>query len=58
MSEVLKRLWRAEEGQDLVEYSLLVVFLALAAVGGMIFLSNGVSNVFNSAGSNLSTQST
>ncbi len=36
MSEVLKRLWRAEEGQDLVEYSLLVAFLALGAAGGMV----------------------
>ena len=27
----LKRLWKEEEGQDLVEYALLVVLLALAA---------------------------
>ena len=36
MNEVLKRLWRAEEGQDLVEYSMLVLFLELGAVGGMV----------------------
>ena len=28
---LLKRLWKEEEGQDLVEYALLVVLLALAA---------------------------
>ena len=31
----LKRLWKEEEGQDLVEYALLVVLLALAATIGM-----------------------
>ncbi len=28
----LKTFWREEEGQDLVEYSLLLAFIALAAV--------------------------
>ncbi len=28
----LKAFWREEEGQDLVEYSLLLAFIALAAV--------------------------
>ena len=53
LSKVLKRLWRAEEGQDLVEYSLLVVLVALGATAGMDFLANSISNTFSIAGSTL-----
>lgn len=31
-NSVLKSLWQEEDGQDLVEYSLLLAFIALAAV--------------------------
>jgi Flp pilus assembly pilin Flp len=30
---LLHTLWRAEEGQDLIEYTLLLAFLALATAG-------------------------
>jgi Flp pilus assembly pilin Flp len=32
MQNLLKRLWQEEEGQDLVEYTLLLAFVALAGV--------------------------
>ena len=32
MMELMKRFMKQEEGQDLVEYALLLVFLALAAI--------------------------
>ncbi len=32
MKNLLKRLWQEEQGQDLVEYGLLVVLVALAAM--------------------------
>ena len=41
MSELLRRLWHEEKGQDLVEYGLLVVLVALGAVAGMSFLATG-----------------
>jgi pilus assembly protein Flp/PilA len=49
----LKRLWKEEEGQDLVEYALLVVLLALAATVGMGQLATAINNTFIAAGSNL-----
>ena len=49
----LSRLWAEEEGQDLTEYALLVVLLALAAVLGMNQLATAINGVFTSAGSNL-----
>ncbi|HXW54808.1 MAG TPA: Flp family type IVb pilin [Candidatus Cybelea sp.] len=51
----LLRLWREEEGQDLVEYALLVVLVALGAIVGMSTVATAINNVFKTAASNLST---
>jgi pilus assembly protein Flp/PilA len=51
----LKRLWKEEEGQDLVEYALLVVLLALAATVGMQGLATAINNTFIAAGTNLTS---
>lgn len=53
MKNLLMRLWHEEEGQDLTEYALLVVLLALAAILGMKNLASAINNVFSSAASNL-----
>jgi pilus assembly protein Flp/PilA len=50
---LLKRLWQEEEGQDLVEYALLVVLIALGAILGMKGLATDINNVFLAAGANL-----
>jgi pilus assembly protein Flp/PilA len=50
---LLKRLLKEEEGQDLVEYALLVVLLALAATVGMNGLATAINNTFIASGSNL-----
>jgi len=54
---LLKRLWKEERGQDLVEYGLLLVLVALACVGAMSGLAGAIANTFNSAASNLTSQS-
>jgi pilus assembly protein Flp/PilA len=51
----LKRLWQEEEGQDLVEYALLLVLVALAAVVGMQNLANAINSTFGTAATNLTT---
>ena len=53
MKNLLMRLWHEEEGQDLTEYALLVVLLALAAIVAMKSLGSAISNVFSNAASNL-----
>ena len=35
MKTLLGRLWKEEDGQDLVEYGLLIVLVALGAIAGM-----------------------
>ncbi|MGO9268654.1 MAG: Flp family type IVb pilin [Terriglobia bacterium] len=51
---LFKRLWKEEEGQDLVEYGLLIVLVALACIGAMSALAAGISDMFSSAVVNLS----
>ena len=51
---IMKQLWQ-EEGQDLVEYGLLIVLISLFAVTAMKGLANGISNAFSSAVVQLNT---
>ena len=55
MRELLKRLWREQEGQDLTEYALLLVLIALAAITAMNTLAGAISNIFTNAAANLTT---
>ncbi len=55
MKNLLKRLWKEEEGQDLTEYALLLVLLSLAAIGALGTLATAINGVFTNAAANLST---
>ncbi len=53
MKSLLIRRWKEEEGQDLVEYALLLVLLALAATATIRTLGSSVTTVFTNANTNL-----
>jgi pilus assembly protein Flp/PilA len=55
MKNLLKRFWQEEEGQDLVEYGLLLVLVSLGAVAAMGTLASAISNAFGNAQQNLSS---
>lgn len=55
MKDSLKRLWQEEEGQDLVEYGLLLVLVGLGAVAAMGNLASAISNAFGNASKNLTS---
>jgi pilus assembly protein Flp/PilA len=55
VKQAIKRLWQEEEGQDLTEYALLLVLVALVAIATMQTLGNTISNVFANAASNLTS---
>ena len=42
----LMELWRRDEGQDLLEYALLVALIALVAVGAVTAAGVSVNNIF------------
>jgi len=44
-----------EEGQDLVEYSLVVALIAFGATAGMSTLATGINHAFNTISSKLAT---
>ena len=44
-----------EEGQDLVEYALVVALIAFGATAGMSALAGGLNKAFNNISTNLST---
>jgi len=49
---------RDDEGQDLVEYALIVALIALAAVLGMNVLATAINQAFSTVGSKLSGYTT
>jgi len=49
----LQNLVASEEGQDLVEYALLVCMVALAAIAGVNKVANSVTSVFTRVSSTL-----
>ena len=53
MKALLHRLWKEEEGQDLTEYALLIVLVALGSVAAMGSLATAISTAFSSAAVNL-----
>lgn len=58
MKEHLLRLWKDEEGQDLTEYALLLVLIALAAITVMSSLGSSINVVFSTGASTLSSAAT
>ena len=55
LSVRIQSLTRAEEGQDLVEYALVVALIGFAAVAGMGTLANDINSAFSNIGSTLLT---
>ena len=50
----LKSFVREEEGQDLLEYALLVALIALVAIGAVGLAGNSVSTIFTNIATRLS----
>ena len=58
MKQYLFRLWKEDEGQDLTEYALLLVLIALAAITVMSNLGSAINQVFSLGSSTLNSAST
>jgi pilus assembly protein Flp/PilA len=55
---MLKTFWQEEEGQDMVEYALLLAFVALAGVSLLSGISGSIKTVFTNINTNLTSAAT
>jgi Flp pilus assembly pilin Flp len=54
MKAMLRKLWLEDEGQDLAEYGLLLILIAVAVVTGITLFKDQIVAAFSSATSVLS----
>ena len=52
---ILKAFWQEEDGQDLVEYSLLLAFIALAAIALLSSAGGSVKNIWTAVNTQLTS---
>ena len=57
MIKLIEQFLNDEEGQDLVEYALLLVFLALAAIAVLPAVGSSINRIFSQSNSSLNTGS-
>jgi Flp pilus assembly pilin Flp len=55
---MLKAFWNEDDAQDMVEYSLLLAFIALAAVGLLSTIKASINTIWASINTTLTTAST
>jgi len=58
MGTMLKRLWQDDDGQDLVEYALVVALIGLASVAALNTLATDIKSAFSNAVTSMSSTTT
>jgi Flp pilus assembly pilin Flp len=53
MKTFMQRFWQEESGQDLIEYTLLMAFVALASASIFISAGGSISGIWTNANSQL-----
>ena len=55
MTTFLRNLWNNDQGQDLIEYTLLMAFVALASAALFISSGTSISKIWSTTNTQLST---
>jgi Flp pilus assembly pilin Flp len=58
MKQILYRFWEEEDGQDLIEYSLLITFIAVATAAVVGQGQNAIRSIWTTSNSSLSQANT
>jgi Flp pilus assembly pilin Flp len=53
MHQLLRSVWREEEGQDLIEYTLLISFVVFITAGVMSIGGNSIKGIVNTSNSQI-----
>lgn len=49
MTALVKRLWKEEKGQGMVEYGLIIALVAVVLIGALVGLRGGLEGIFGNA---------
>jgi len=55
---LLRNLWKEEQGQDLIEYTLLMAFVALASAALFLGAGGNITNIWKTTNSQLTQANT
>ena len=53
MNELLTKLWKDEQGQDVAEYSIMLAVILVIVVGTVRLIGSNANNVFSNVGSSI-----
>ncbi len=53
MSELIRRFWREENGQDIAEYAVMLAVILVLVVGTIRLIGSNANNVFSNAASSI-----
>lgn len=58
MKNTLMQLWKDEQGQDLIEYTLLIAFVALASAALFLGAGGSIKSIWNATNTQLANAAT
>jgi Flp pilus assembly pilin Flp len=53
MTELIRRLWREEKGQDIAEYAVMLAVILVIVVGTIRLIGSNSNNVFSTVASSI-----
>jgi Flp pilus assembly pilin Flp len=53
MKDILRRLWREDEAQDIAEYAVMLAVILVIVVGTIRLIGGNANNVFSSVASSI-----
>lgn len=53
MSELVRRIWREDEGQDIAEYAVMLAVILVLVVGTIRLIGSNANNAFSNVASSL-----
>jgi Flp pilus assembly pilin Flp len=58
MKKMLMQIWNDEQGQDLIEYTLLIAFVALASAALFLGAGGSIKSIWNATNTQLANAAT
>ena len=55
MHNLLRKVWSDDQGQDLIEYALMLTLILLVSVAAIQGIGNAVNNIFTAVNNSLTT---